>query len=369
MRELSSYERVRNTLDKKPVDEIAFTIDPWPETIKKWQTEGHFAKKDIEDWWLHFKQDIMAAGWLNSTADLDFEPRVLEETDDTILKVDGNGATLRTHKKYSRTPEHVNFVAKDRIGWEKHIKPHLFGVDGRRIPLEEYKKRRTIATEKQLFFCWHGEGPFEQIHSICGHEDMLMGMTLDPDWVRDMVMTYTELTIRHLELLFNEAGQPDGFWLYEDMGFKNKPFMSLTMYEDIVQLGHKRFFDFAHSIGCKVIVHSCGFVEPLVPGLITAGMDCLQAMEVKAGMDMPHLFKLFGDKIAFFGNIDARALITNDYKIIDEELTKKIVPVVSHSGSYILHTDHSEPPEIKYDTMWHFIRRGKEIAKEAASKK
>ena len=35
-------------------------------------------------------------------------------------------------------------------------------------------------------------------------------------------------------------------------------------------------------------------------------------------------------------------------------------------GGYILHTDHSEPPEIDYDTIWYFIKNGKEIAKQAA---
>ena len=94
-------------------------------------------------------------------------------------------------------------------------------------------------------------------------------------------------------------------------------------------------------------------------------MDCLEAMEVKAGMDMPRLFESFGDRIAFFGNIDVRALIENDLAAIDSELTKKIVPVVSRGGAYILHTDHSEPPEVEYETIWYFIRRGKEIAKKA----
>ena len=103
-----------------------------------------------------------------------------------------------------------------------------------------------------------------------------------------MVDVYVSLTINHCEVLFAEEGKPDGMFFYEDMGFKNKPFMSPAMYEELIMPGHKRLFDFAHSLGCKVIVHSCGYVEPLLPGLINAGMDCLQAMEVKAGMDSAH---------------------------------------------------------------------------------
>jgi uroporphyrinogen decarboxylase len=167
----------------------------------------------------------------------------------------------------------------------------------------------------------------------------------------------------HLEELFHEAGKPDAMWFYEDMGFKEKPFMSPAMYEDIMLPGHKKLFDFAHSLGLKVLVHSCGFVEPLVPGLINAGMDCLQAMEVKAGMDMPRIAKQFGDKISFCGNIDIRIIGSNDRKKINEELNRKIIPALKMGGGYILHSDHSIPPEVEHDTLKYFFDHGREITK------
>jgi len=42
-----------------------------------------------EDFAIHFDTSTRAAGWLSSTANLDFEPRVIDETDETILKLDG----------------------------------------------------------------------------------------------------------------------------------------------------------------------------------------------------------------------------------------------------------------------------------------
>ena len=45
-------------------------------------------------------------------------------------------------------------------------------------------------------------------------------------------------------MLFAEEGLPDGMFFYEDMGFKNRPFMSPAMYEEIMQPGHKRLFDY-----------------------------------------------------------------------------------------------------------------------------
>jgi len=358
---MTSIERVNNTLNLKPVDRIAFMLEPWGDTLNRWQAEGHIDpnKEDIGE---HFGVDILRAGGLNNIANLDHKDKIIEETDETILVLDGNGAKLRRHKLHDSTPEHVDFAVKDRAGFEEHIKPFMAKIDRRRIPFEGYRKVRKFCAEKQRFLSCATMAPFEQMHPICGHEYMLMGMALDPAWIKEMALTFAKLTIHHLEILFAEEGKPDGMWFYEDMGYKFKPFMSPQMYNEIIQPAHKLLFDYSHSIGCKVIVHSCGFVEPLVPGMIEAGMDCLQAMEVKAGMDMPRLFDKFGNRISFCGGIDTRVLISNDRKQIDAELMRNIPPVVGKGGSYILHSDHSEPPEVDYETIIYFINRGMEIA-------
>jgi uroporphyrinogen decarboxylase len=189
---------------------------------------------------------------------------------------------------------------------------------------------------------------------------MLMGMALDPDWVRDMCNVYAEMTIRLLERLFDQGGLPDGMWFYEDMGFKERPFMSPQMYMEIIQPAHKKLFSFAKSKGLPVIVHSCGFVEPLVPGLIEAGMDMLQAMEVKAGMDLVHLKRTYGDRIGFMGGMDARVLVANDRDAIRAELEAKLPPAMEGSG-YILHSDHSIPGEVDYATYRYFLETGLEM--------
>jgi uroporphyrinogen decarboxylase len=312
----------------------------------------------------HFDLDIRFAGWPNLTIDLDFEPIVLDETEETILKKDGNGAILRGMKHRSHTPEHVDFTIKDRETWLE-AKPKLVAFDRRRIDFEGYREVRRQASEEQRFFVWHGVAPFECIHPVCGHEYMLMGMAEDPEWIRDMVNTYTELVLQVQEVLFAEEGLPDGIWYYEDMGFKDHPFMSPSMYSELVQPGHKRLFDYAHSKSLQVIVHSCGFVEPLVPGLIQAGMDCLQAMEVKAGMDMLRLADRFGEHIAFMGNLDVRSLISNDRARIDAELEKKLLPMLTQGRSFVLHTDHSVPPDVDYVSMQYWFERGLELGKRA----
>jgi len=360
MAEMTSRERISRILKRRPVDRIGLDESFWPDTQRKWAAEGHVRQDEsLED---HFGFDIRRCGAFNLVADLDFTEEIVEETDETKLVRSGNGAVLRWWKNKSGTPEHVDFLVKDRAGWDEHIRPHLTNADNyrRRINFQTYRSAKARAAADELYFCWCGVNVFELMHPVCGHEYMLMGMALDPDWVKDMCNVYAELTVHLMEILFAEAGPPDGIWFWEDMGFKHKPFMSPAMYKEIVWPAHKRTFDYAHSVGLPVVVHSCGFVEQLVPGLIEAGMDCLQAMEVKAGMDLVRLKKAYGDRIAFIGGMDVRPLVANDRAGIQAELDGKLPAAMEGSG-YCLHSDHSIPDQVEYDTYKFFVQRALEM--------
>jgi len=354
---LTSKERIARILRREPVDRIGLDESFWGDTRKKWEAEGHLREgESLAD---HFGFDLRHAWVFNVVADLDFQNQTVEETEETKLVRNGNGALLRWWKNKSGTPEHVDFLVQDRAGWEKHARPHLVNADTlrRRINFQAYRDERRRCQEQGLYFCWGGINVFECMHPVCGHEHMLVGMALDADWVRDMCTVYSELTINMMEMLFAEEGLPDGIFFYEDMGFKHRPFMSPKMYKEIVWPAHKQTFNYAHARGLPVIVHSCGYVEPLVPGLIEAGMDCLQAMEVKAGMDLPALKKTYGDRIAFFGGMDIRSLETNDREKVKAELDAKL-PAAMAGGGYILHTDHSVSDRVEYDTYRFFVDYG-----------
>ena len=357
METMTGVERIHNILKRKPVDRIGLFEHFWGDTLKKWQEDGYI--RPDENLIDHFGFDMELCWPFNLVADLDFVPQVVEETEETILIRDGNGALLRRHKLHDSTPEHVDFLVKDRKGWEEYIKP-LLKPDPRRINFEAYRKAKKHAQEHNRFFAWSGVNVFECIHPVCGHENMLVGMALDPEWVKDMVDTYSTLTIELQEILFSQEGYPDGIWYYEDMGFKLKPFMSPAMYKEIIQPGHKKTIDYAKSHNLPVIMHSCGYVEPLVPGMIEAGIDCLQVIEVKAGMDLIKLYKDYGDVLSFMGGIDVRVLYTNDRKLIDQELESK-VPIVKGKYGYVLHSDHSIPNTVNYETYRYFVERGLEL--------
>ena len=357
MQPLTSHERITRFLKREPADRIGVHEHFWGDTINSYIRQGHMSPGESVE--AHFNLDILSTWSISAVLDLDHVEEVLEETDETRLTRDGNGAILRRHKLHDSTPEHVDFAIKNRQDWEK-VREKLVNIDPRRINFEGYRNLKALAKEQNKYFCLGGINVFEMMHPICGHEYMLMGMALDPDWIHDMVTVYSDLILQSQEILFAQEGLPDGVFYYEDMGFKNRPFMSPDMYKEMIFPAHKRTVGFAHERGLPVIMHSCGFVEPLLPGIVEAGVDCLQVIEVKAGMDLLRIYKNYGDVLSLMGGIDVRTLYTNDRAVIDKELESKI-PIVKQGFGYCLHSDHSIPHTVEYDTLKYFFERGIEL--------
>lgn len=357
---MTGKERVINAIKRKPLDRIPAYEHFWPETIKKWKQEGFLAENEfVED---HFDLDMLLWWAFDLTADLDRKETVLSEDENTRVVRNGNGAVLRYWKNKSGTPEHIDFEVKTRKDWEDKIRPLLMNKSlySRRRQIRDwgdYAKIKQKAASRDKFFCCSGLNVFECMHPVCGHENMLMGMALDPDWIKDMCEVYSNMIIELMDALFMEYGRPDCIWFCEDMGFKNKPFMSPQMYRELIWPAHKKTFDYAHDIGLPVIMHSCGFVEAFIPMLIEAGLDCLQAMEVKAGMDVVMLKRLYGDKLTLIGGLDIRELETNQPQRIKSYLDARL-PTLKEGGGFILHTDHSIPDSVNYQTYKYFLEYG-----------
>jgi len=356
---MTGKERTECFLRREKTDRIGVYEHFWGDTIQSWKDQGCMGENEFPA--AHFNFDIEQGTSFNLMADFRVKPEVLEETEETILERDGNGAVMRRHKLHSSTPEHVDFLIKDFASWQKHAKP-LLTPDNGRINFEQYRESKKRSREAERFFFWSGPQVFELMKSICGHVAMLENMLLEPEWITDMANTYTDLYIALLETLFAECGKPDGGWFSEDLGFKQHPFLSPAMYREFLFPAHKKFVDFFHSNGLKVIMHSCGFIEPLLPHIVETGIDCLQAIEIKAGMDLLRIYKQYGDRLSFMGGLDVRALCSNDYAAIDRELEAKI-PIIKQNYGFMLHTDHSVPTSVKYETYKYFIQKGLSLGK------
>ncbi|MBM4080768.1 MAG: hypothetical protein FJ278_13775, partial [Planctomycetes bacterium] len=187
-----------------------------------------------------------------------------------------------------------------------------------------------------------------------GPERVLMAMVEDPAWVHDMVMTEARLCVAIAEEMFSRGFQFDAGWIFDDLGFKHRGFFSSAMYREILWPAHKLICDCFHARGLPMLLHSCGYVSEFVPLFIEAGFDCLQPLEVKAGNDMLGLKKKFGDRLAFMGGIDVRAMAHAAPAVIEREISTKI-PAMKQGGGYIFHSDHSVPDNVSFQQYSHVI--------------
>jgi uroporphyrinogen decarboxylase len=96
-----------------------------------------------------------------------------------------------------------------------------------------------------------------------------------------------------------------------------------------------------------VILHSDGRILDLAPYFVEAGLDCLNPLEVKAGMDLIQLKGRYGDRLAFMGGIDVRAMAADDPAVIEAEIRTKL-QVAKAGGGYIYHSDHSVPNNVSF---------------------
>ena len=356
---MTSRERISNILRHQPVDRIGVFEDFWQDTKNDYIEKGKILKDEsIED---HFNLDIVLCQAFNMEINPVFQQEIVCENENTVTIKDGNGAVLRRHKHHDTAPEHVDFTIKERNDWDKE-KQKLLDAPERRINFDAYRKAKTAAHAAGRFFAWSGTNIFECINPVCGHENMLAAMALDPEWINEMAEIYASLTVRLQEILFDREGYPDGIWYYEDLGYNEKPFISLKMYRDLIFPYHKYTIDYARSKNLPVIMHSCGYVEPLLPGMIEAGIDCLQVIETKAGMDLLRIYRQYGKEIALMGGIDIRALYTNSKSEIDKELGGKI-PIVKQGYGYIAHNDNSIPKTVEYKTLQYYLNQVMKLGK------
>jgi uroporphyrinogen decarboxylase len=131
------------------------------------------------------------------------------------------------------------------------------------------------------------------------------------------------------------------------LGYRGGTFFSPRHYEDQLHPVFKELCRYFHNHGMYVLLHSCGDVKDFIPFFIEEGIDCLEPLEVKAGMDLIHLKEKYGDKICLMGGIDVRLMALDDPKLIEKEIKEKIT-VAKEAGGYIYHSDHSVPMNISF---------------------
>ncbi|MFW5798560.1 MAG: uroporphyrinogen decarboxylase family protein [Planctomycetota bacterium] len=348
----TSYEVVDNLMRKKPAERVAVQDSPWGDTLEKWVGQGMptDAQGNAVNPAEHFGFDsVCVGGWFDWHAKAGFS-EVLEETDRWRVVRNGSGAALKYWKNKSGTPEHIDFLMTDREVWERDYRPHVAGpFDRSRLKLDQ--NRTSMARfREQGKWCYYGHFfIWEGMRASMGDYTMYMALAGDPDWIHDYARTYTDFYKEAYRILIDEVGKPDGIWVYEDLGYKNRLFASPDMLKDLIFPYFAEAVDFFHDYDLPVTLHTCGYVEPALDMIVEAGFDGLHPMEVKAGNDPLAIAERVGDKLTLIGGLDERILESGDRDAIRKGVVEIVEGMKSRGAHYVYASDHSISTNVDYD--------------------
>jgi len=337
---LTSRERVGKALRHQRPDRVPIQESFWEATGNRWRQEGLPPEVSAED---YFETEIRITSTDNSFG---LEPKELERTDEYVVVQDEWGTVKRDWVDHRSTPELLEFVIKSRAQWNElkgRLKPDPDRVDWKAEKAEHARWR-----EAGKFVCLGGVPGYEATWRKIGPEALLMAIAEDPDWVREMYEYDAEMIVGMAKLYLERGFEFDGAWLWDDLGYKNGLLFSPRAYREQLLPYHKQLCEFFHGQGLPVILHSCGGITDLVPMLIEAGFDCLQALEVKAGMDLGQLVREYGGDLCFMGGVDVRTFFAEDEGELEAEVLGKLKIGMSNPGGYVFHSDHSIPTQVSF---------------------
>jgi uroporphyrinogen decarboxylase len=322
-------------------DRVPIIDQPWEGTLARWKREGMPADADWRDFFGVDKLEMISVN--NSPR---YEKRVIEETGEFLITTSEWGVTLKNFKIPDSTPEFLDYKVNTPERWEEakaRMVPSRDRVNWDYLKANYPRWRAEGRWIEGLF--WFG---FDVLHSwMAGTETILIAMLEEPEWVTDMFNTFLDTSIALFDMVWDEGYRFDSIFWYDDMGYKNSTFFSNELYGELLRPVHKRAIDWAHNRGIKAHLHSCGDVMTRVPQLVEIGLDALNPIEIKAGMDLRALKRDYGDRLVFHGGADALLLDKPD-RIIP--YIEQILPVVKEGGGYIFSSDHSIPNTVSLET-------------------
>jgi len=334
----------------RPAERVALHEGIWGDTLRKWVAQGFPADAegnpaDAAD---HFGFDMVGVGGWFDILPLRGHSEVLQETDEWKVVRNGAGAALKWWKNKSGTPEHVDFTMTSRKVWDEKYRPHLLELDRQRLDVQG--ARDALARRRGQnkwahyghLFIW--ENMRQSMGDVCMYESLL----LDPEWIHDYNRVHTDFFKTHFRVLIEEAGRPDGMWIYEDLGYRNGLFCSPQVLEDLVFPYYKELVDFFHSYDLPVVLHSCGGVREALPLIVQAGFDGLHPMERKAGCDPVEFARRTDNRLVLIGGLDARVLESHDRARIRREVASLIETMKAEGVRYVFASDHSISTNVDY---------------------
>jgi uroporphyrinogen decarboxylase len=359
---MNSRDRIKTLITFHEPDRIGKQDAFWEDTLDRWHAEGMPSEVDAGD---YFGFDFVN---LYIDASLRLPDKLMEDTPEYTVREDKHGFIAKQWKGKAGALgylEHrvntfedwtevrgrldVDFGGVSRINDISYFEPFVEWPSWDEIALKFHQIH-----QRGKFVLLHVYGPHEANWRKHGFEENLKDMLLRPDLLIDMSRTHVELIIQTLEKAKTFGIIPDGLFMAEDLGVNTGPMFSPKAYRQILFPEHRRLGEYLSAQGITYFIHTDGDVRQLIPMLIEAGVQVLQPMEARAGMDVRQLKKEYGRDLTFMGNISVENICSPTERLEEEVRSKLEVAMVD--GGYIYHSDHSIPSSVSLSDYQYLMR-------------
>lgn len=148
----------------------------------------------------------------------------------------------------------------------------------------------------------------------------------------------------------------DVLFIGDDIGMQRSTMMSQELYCQWIKPRLKMLIDSVKAINPDILIfyHSCGFIEPMIPHLIEAGVEVLNPIQSEC-MDFEEIFRKYGDQISFHGTIGTQTVMPHGTPDEVKKAVWKNLDIAGEKGGLFVAPTHMLEPEVPFENILAYV--------------
>ncbi len=221
-------------------------------------------------------------------------------------------------------------------------------------------------TDKALLF-GVGCNLFEWGMFLRGMENFLMDFYLNPMDTHRLLDALMEKHMDTIAKVCDSVGDiVDIIKFGDDFGMNSGPFIPVEIHNEFFQHREKQMCEYVKSnSSMKTMLHSCGGIYEIIPGLIDAGFEILNPVQINAvNMEPEKLKREFGKDITFWGGgADTKSVLNNATPQQVKDHVKRNIEIFNKEGGFVFNTVHNIMPDVPPENIVAMFEAIKELKK------
>lgn len=300
---MTSRERVKAAISFKKPDRIPHFLPDGKENDLLWLWPAGPA--DLEDW---------------------------HEEDGHYLRTDCWGVVWET-KGGGSFGEAIDWPLADIENYAQYVFPDLNNPEYINGIREQIEYNNQMQDPK---YCL-GVMPFSSLnegtHNVMGLENMFAAYYEHPEALKAFIGRMAANQKESIRLLY-EAGC-DGVMGYDDWGLQDRQMVSTALIEEFFIPYYYENWQYAHSLGMDVWLHSCGYTVNLHSLFAETGLNVMQ-MDQQENMGLEKIDAEAGGKLAYWCPVDVqKTMVDGSLEDIENYVKRMILTLGGHNGGLI----------------------------------